>query len=189
MDPAAIKTVHNTGGADKVDTESRYVPPTVVAECPINSPLMQEEIFGPVLIVNTVKSIEDAIKYVKQVPGTPLALYVFSSQSSNIEKCFSEIQSGGGMANDLMLQAVAPNAPLGGVGSSGHGGYHGKHSFECFSQKRTVIHKHLNYNNNVCDPWLRYPPFDKDGLKQRLLRGLARNLPTLPSCFGGTYKS
>ncbi|KAJ1493867.1 Aldehyde/histidinol dehydrogenase [Baffinella frigidus] len=104
----------------QVDLEDRYVAPTIISEPILECSLMKEEIFAPVLCVFSVKSIDDAIAKHHAISGeTPLSLYVFSSRSSVIEKCLSEIRSGGAVINDCLMGETQTDMPFGGVGSSG----------------------------------------------------------------------
>jgi aldehyde dehydrogenase (NAD+) len=84
----------------------------------------------------------------------PLALYVFSSNQSNIDKVVRETSSGGVCVNDVILHLGVPELPFGGVGASGMGGYHGEASFHTFSHKKSVMRRHLWLDNP-----LRYPPY------------------------------
>eukprot|EP00286_Rhodomonas_abbreviata_P025483 CAMPEP_0181299624 /NCGR_PEP_ID=MMETSP1101-20121128/6448_1 /TAXON_ID=46948 /ORGANISM="Rhodomonas abbreviata, Strain Caron Lab Isolate" /LENGTH=500 /DNA_ID=CAMNT_0023404791 /DNA_START=20 /DNA_END=1522 /DNA_ORIENTATION=+ len=164
----------------EVVPEDRYVAPTILSETPKTSAIMQEEIFGPICSVITVDTIDEAIAYVNEMSDKPLAFYVFSSRSAVIEKCFSKVQSGGAISNDVLMAPVVPNMPFGGLGSSGDGFYQGRYSFETFSHKRSVVRKHMSFDNPACDPVVRYPPFVSSPLKQKVFRFLADNLPLFP---------
>lgn len=130
---------------------------------------------------------DEAIAYADSVTRDPLALYVFSSRKSEVEKIISAIPSGGAVVNDCMVQQGLPHLPFGGRGDSGLGSYHGRFSFDAFSQKRTVLYKHGNQNHPLVDFWIRYPP--DDGNKARLLNWLARILPFLPGRLAGLFKA
>ena len=123
------------GGAEAAD---RYIAPTVLQDVPPDSDLMKEEIFGPVLPVLPVDSIEEAIEFVNQ-RDRPLALYLFTRRQKVEDEVLSRTSSGGVCVNGTMLQAASPEMPFGGTGASGHGAYHGRHSFETFSHRKAVF--------------------------------------------------
>jgi aldehyde dehydrogenase (NAD+) len=122
------------------DTEGIRLEPTLVVDPPASAKILSEEIFGPVLPVVTVKSLDEAITYVKR--GTkPLAAYLFSSSSEEESKVLDEITAGGILMNGVMQHLGVPELPFGGVGTSGMGSYHGRYSFETFSHKKAVLRK------------------------------------------------
>lgn len=123
------------------DAQDRYfVAPTVVVDPDLSSPLMQEEIFGPILPVLTVTDAETAARFVREREH-PLALYVFSSDEQ-VRRTFEQRTTSGGMAIGAPLLHVAtPDLPFGGVGASGMGAYHGQASIEEFSHHRSVLSK------------------------------------------------
>ncbi|MEZ6189226.1 MAG: aldehyde dehydrogenase family protein [Planctomycetota bacterium] len=145
----------DTGGQH--DAATRYLAPTILRDVDPSSPVMQEEIFGPILPVLRVQSLDEAIAFVTDRPR-PLGLYVFSKRKATIQRTLDEISAGGVSVNDTMAHFTVPELPFGGVGQSGIGAYHGKHSFECFSHRKAVIQK-----ATFVDPALRYPPYS--GLK------------------------
>ncbi|PIE97275.1 MAG: hypothetical protein CR988_08410 [Treponema sp.] len=101
---------------------------------------MQEEIFGPVLPVLTYSNIEESIAFIKQRPK-PLALYLFTNDSSLKKRITSELSYGGGCINDTIIHLASHAVPFGGVGNSGMGNYHGKYGFDTFSHKKSVLSK------------------------------------------------
>jgi len=128
------------GGADLADVSARYVPPTVILNPKRGSPIMQEEIFGPVLPIVSYKNLDEAIDFVNS-KETPLALYVYSQSSQNIEKVLSGASSGGACVNSSMEQLIGADMPFGGKGASGMGCYHGKFGFDEFSHNRGLLRK------------------------------------------------
>ena len=96
------------------DPDDRYVAPTILADTPRSSKLMEHEIFGPVISVVTVASVDEAITYTHSITRDPLALYVFSSRKSEVERIISAIPSGGAVINDCMVQQGLPHLPFGG---------------------------------------------------------------------------
>ena len=119
------------------DDSERYIEPTILDNVNQTSPVMQQEIFGPILPINTYNNIDDAISFINSRPK-PLALYFFGKQDI-ANKILKETSSGGACINDTIMHIVNHNIPFGGVGNSGMGKYHGKLSFEAFSNSRSVI--------------------------------------------------
>ncbi len=138
----------------EADESERYIAPTLVDKINWSNPLMQEEIFGPVLPVLTFRDLDDVIREIKAQPK-PLALYYFSSSKTKQQKIMREISFGGGCINDTLLQFSNSELPVGGVGSSGVGQYHGEESFYTFSHKKSIVNK-----STRIDVPLRYPPYE-----------------------------
>lgn len=129
-----------TGGPAEVDADARHVPLTLLKDVKPDSPIMFEEIFGPVLPVIPVKDMKEGIKMVKD-REKPLALYVFSQDRTFQETVLHECTSGGASVNTALEQLANKEAPFGGVGASGMGAYHGKKGFDEFSHHRTILYK------------------------------------------------
>uniref|UniRef100_A0A2I3TCQ3 Aldehyde dehydrogenase, dimeric NADP-preferring n=1 Tax=Pan troglodytes TaxID=9598 RepID=A0A2I3TCQ3_PANTR len=113
-----------------------------------------KEIFGPVLPIVCVRSLEEAIQFINQ-REKPLALYMFSSNDKVIKKMIAETSSGGVAANDVIVHITLHSLPFGGVGNSGMGSYHGKKSFETFSHRRSCLVRPLMNDEGLK---VRYPP-------------------------------
>lgn len=128
------------GGADDVDSEARHVPFTILRNVNRDAPILFEEIFGPILPIIPVNSMQEAVEFVKSREH-PLALYIYSQDKVFTEKVLSECTSGGAGVNDSLGQLMNKEAPFGGTGSSGIGKYHGKYGFDEFSHIRTVLYK------------------------------------------------
>ncbi|XP_075051258.1 aldehyde dehydrogenase family 3 member A2 isoform X1 [Mixophyes fleayi] len=139
------------------DEATCYIAPTVLTDVQPESKVMQEEIFGPLLPILTVKNVDEAIQFINQ-REKPLALYVFSNNKKIIKKMISQTSSGGVTANDVFMHFSVAELPFGGVGNSGMGAYHGKHSFDTFSHKRACLIKSLAMEGVNK---LRYPPFSQ----------------------------
>ena len=107
----------------------------------ITSPLLTEEIFGPLLPVVKVKGLEEAISTFRQIDPSPLAVYVFGSRHA-AEEVLRRTHSGAVVNNDCFVHNMNRTLPFGGVGSSGHGVYHGRWSFETFTYPRAVLFRH-----------------------------------------------
>lgn len=142
-----------------------YIGPTIVDQIQPDAPLMQEEIFGPIMPILEYGDIDEAIAFVNQRPR-PLALYCFSESVKIQDKIFRETSSGGGCVNDTVSHVGSQTLPFGGIGESGMGAYHGKSSFDTFTHRRSVLTR-----SNLVDMPLRYPPYgDRVSLLQLLFR-------------------
>ena len=144
------------------DRATRYIAPTVLRDVAPESPVMQEEIFGPLLPVIPVDDVAEAISFVN-AHEKPLALYVFADDKHVADRIVSETSSGGVCVNATLYHVAVPKLPLGGVGESGMGAYHGKASFDVFSHAKPVLKKATRP-----DPDLAYPPYTAK--KERLMR-------------------
>jgi aldehyde dehydrogenase (NAD+) len=150
------------GQADEPD---RYIAPTLLTQVPEDAPIMQDEIFGPILPILAVPNLDDAIHFVNARPK-PLALYLFSSQDAAYEQVVSRTSSGGFVMNHAVIHLAVHGLPFGGVGESGMGAYHGEHSFDTFSHRKAVLKK-----GTALDMPLTYPPYTekKESWLRRLL--------------------
>lgn len=145
--------------------EELYMPPTIIDQVSLDDPVMQEEIFGPILPIMEYNDIDEAIALVNKLPR-PLALYCFSESKKIQNKVLRETSSGGGCINDTVSHVGSQELPFGGIGDSGMGAYHGKASFDTFSHRRGVL-----FRSNWVDLSLRYPPYgDRVSLLQLLFR-------------------
>ncbi|MBX3125220.1 MAG: aldehyde dehydrogenase family protein [Polyangiaceae bacterium] len=149
----------------KSERASRYIAPTILRDVSPDSPVMEDEIFGPILPVLRVSNVDEAIRFVN-ARAKPLALYVFTNDKDTAERVLSRTSSGGACVNDVVAHLGVPELPFGGVGPSGMGAYHGWHSFDTFSHKKSVLDKSIHL-----DAPLRYPPYGDNKLKwiKRLL--------------------
>lgn len=146
----------------------RYIAPTILAPVSPDAPVMQEEIFGPILPVLTYDRLEAAIAFVNDRPK-PLALYCFSRNKNYIQQVLTQTSAGGVCVNDILLHNLVPDLGFGGVGPSGIGRYHGKASFETFSNWKGVLQRPF-----WLDLPLRYPPYSGTLAK---FKSLVRFLP------------
>jgi aldehyde dehydrogenase (NAD+) len=145
-----------------VDIDARYVEPTVILDPGPNSKIMQEEIFGPLLPILTVESMDEAVTIVNE-REKPLALYIFAEDDATVDELIERTTSGGTCVNGVIQHLLPPELPFGGVGESGTGRYHGVAGFDTFSNLRSVLKKPTKP-----DPRLLYPPYT--GLKEKLIR-------------------
>jgi aldehyde dehydrogenase (NAD+) len=144
-----------TGG--RSDGATLRIEPTLIVDPSPTDPVMADEIFGPLLPVLTVESLDQAVRFVNSRPK-PLALYVFSSGQLGRD-LIDRIPSGGAVVNHVAMHCLVPSLPFGGVGASGMGAYHGKWGFETLSHRRAVLAKPARP-----DPRLVYPPYSQRAL-------------------------
>ena len=137
----------------KINVNECYISPTLVDQPSLNSQLMQEEIFGPILPILTYNTEED-IEHIIWNLEKPLSLYVFSNKTSFIKSTIEKYSFGGGVINDLLIHFGNHRLPFGGVGASGMGKYHGKHGFNAFSNTKPIVKR-----GNWFDPSFRYAPY------------------------------
>ncbi len=138
----------------QIDPETRKIAPTILTDVDWESPVMQEEIFGPLLPILPYRKLDEAIARIQQKPK-PLALYLFTQSKEVEERVMREVSFGGGCVNDTILHLATPYMPFGGVGESGMGGYHGQYSFDTFSHRKSVLKRWAKP-----DVPLRYAPYD-----------------------------
>ncbi|MGF1668504.1 MAG: aldehyde dehydrogenase family protein [Acidimicrobiia bacterium] len=156
-----IDKVASGGNHDHFD---RFIEPTVVVDPEHDSPLMTEEIFGPVLAVVSVDDIDDAIAFVNARPK-PLVLYVFSEDDDVTERILARTSSGGVGVNQTMYHAGVPGLPFGGVGESGHGRYRGLTGVDRLSNPKSILDRPMKP-----DLRLAYPPYGR--ISSRIMRKL-----------------
>jgi len=155
---AATKGNVAIGGGS--DASKLGIQPTVVVDPDPAEPLMTDEIFGPILPVITVQSLDEAISFVNSRPK-PLAAYLFTKTKSIRERVVKEVSAGGMVINHLLFHFVTHKMPFGGVGPSGMGAYHGKFGFEEFSHRKTVMTKPTRPDVGA----FIYPPYTEKAWK------------------------
>ncbi len=149
----------------ETNASDRYIAPTVLDQVAFDEPVMQEEIFGPILPILEYDTVDQAIAQVTQ-RTKPLALYVFSRDRAYQQHILDCTSSGGVCINDVVLHTAESRLPFGGVGSSGMGSYHGKASFDTFTHFKSVLHKFFRFDLD----W-RYAPYAKKlGFVQKLIK-------------------
>lgn len=132
-------------------SEQLTIEPTLIDNVSWENPIMQEEIFGPLLPVITFNNLEEAISVLKGMEK-PLALYYFGENMKAQNRVLNSLSFGGGCINDTLYHLANPNLPFGGVGNSGIGSYHGKDSFETFSHNKSILKQTTKFDNPF-----RYP--------------------------------
>ena len=144
------------------ETDGLRMAPTIVDGVTRESPIMQEEIFGPILPVLTFEQLDEAIDFVR-AGEKPLALYLFTTDGAAQRRVLGSLSFGGGCVNDTIIHLATTHMGFGGVGHSGMGSYHGKRSFETFSHMRSIVKK-----ANWLDLPMRYHPYR--AWKDRIIR-------------------
>lgn len=152
----------NIAVGGKTDAEDRYIEPTILKDVEPSDPVMQEEIFGPILPIVNINSTNDAINFINQ-REKPLALYIFSEDKSKIDTILETTTSGGVCVNDTLMHLTVPSLPFGGVGPSGMGAYHGKYTFDTFVHKKSTLVKNLSKFGERLQS-SRYPPYNEKKL-------------------------
>src|SRR5882757_2196422 len=141
------------------DASSLRIQPTVVVNPDRDGSLMKNEIFGPILPILTVKSLDEAIGFVNARPK-PLSAYLFTKSRATRERVIKEVPAGGMLVNHLAFQVSTAKLPFGGVGPSGMGAYHGKWGFDEFSHRKSVLTKPTRPDLSK----ILYPPYTERAL-------------------------
>lgn len=164
------------GGSKECDVKAGYVAPTFVLNPPLDSRLMREEIFSPILPVVVVESREEAIEVINSRPGIPLGLYAFTNSDAVFQEITERCRAGGAIRNDCLVQFSGPHLPFGGLGTSGVGSYRGDKSFEVFSHMMPTMYRvalpGTDLNLVRCQP---YPAW-----KRFVLGKVVPRLPDVP---------
>lgn len=142
------------------DASKLRIQPTVVVDPDPDGPLMSNEIFGPILPIITVESLDEAIRFVNSRPK-PLSAYLFTKSRKIRERVIKEVPAGGMLINHLAFQVSTTKLPFGGVGASGVGAYHGRWGFEEFSHRKSVLTKPTRPDMSV----FTYPPYTERAFK------------------------
>lgn len=137
----------------EIDENDSYIAPTLIDEPDLDTAVMLEEIFGPILPILTFNTQKDIDRIIWSL-DKPLSLYVFSKNKTFIKETINKFSFGGGVVNDLLIHFGNHRLPFGGVGSSGLGQYHGKYGFDTFSNTKPIVKR-----GNWIDPPVRYAPY------------------------------
>jgi acyl-CoA reductase-like NAD-dependent aldehyde dehydrogenase len=152
------------GGA--TDADDLYIAPTVLVDVSLDSPIMQDEVFGPILPILEIDSVDKVVDWVNEHPE-PLGLYVFAEDEDVVEEILERTSSGDACVNDCSVHPLIPELPFGGVGNSGMGKYHGKWGFEAFTNARGVL-----YHSPHVDPGVKYPPYSEHTRERKIVEKL-----------------
>ena len=139
--------------------EDLYIEPAIVIDPKLSSPLMQDEIFGPIMPVIGYDSLDEAFAIIGS-QTRPLVIHAFTSDSQTADRIERETLSGAFMVNDAIVNHRVPDLPFGGVGASGMGAYHGRAGFETFSHRKAVLRRPTMFDLAV-----RYPPYTPSRLR------------------------
>lgn len=150
----------------QTDADALYIAPTVLVDVAVDSPIMKEEIFGPILPVLEIGSVDAVVQWVNSRPS-PLGVYIFAEDRDVVDRILSSTRSGDAEVNDCAIHPLFPELPFGGVGNSGMGKYHGRWGFEAFTNARGVLH-----HSSAVDPGVRYPPYARHALERVVVNQL-----------------
>ena len=160
IDLLASGTIYLGGQHDRAD---RFIAPTVLTNVSPNSPVMREEIFGPILPILEVGNVKEVIDFVNARPS-PLGLYLFAEDRFVTEQILASTTSGDAAVNDCAVQPIIHDLPFGGVGDSGMGKYHGEWGFRAYTNSRGVL-----YHSTRIDLGVRYPPYDRNKMLRAIV--------------------
>lgn len=148
------------------DEQQLKIAPTIFLDVPLDSAIMKEEIFGPLLPIITVDKIHESFALINSMTK-PLAAYIFTKDSKLQDQFDKSISAGGMLVNDTSIHLANPYLPFGGVGESGMGAYHGKFSFDAFSHRKAVLIRGFGGEAKA-----RYPPYTP--AKTKILKGVLK---------------
>jgi aldehyde dehydrogenase (NAD+) len=149
----------------RTNKEQLFIEPTLMDDVKMDAPLMQDEIFGPILPIHTFTNMQEALAVIEQ-HSNPLSFYIYTSSKEKEQAWIDAVPFGGGCVNNSSWHLTNHNLPFGGRGFSGSGKYHGKYSFDTFSHQKAVMKTPTWF-----DPSVKYPPFKgKLGLFKMVIR-------------------
>ena len=149
----------------ETDRNDLYIAPTILERVDWNSPIMEDEIFGPIMPIMAYEELPRVISQIRKLPK-PLAGYLFSENEKAIDYFLKELPFGGGCINDVIVHVGNSYLPFGGVGPSGVGAYHGKASYECFTHAKSIVHRSTSLANG-----LLFPPYNnKVNLVRKIMK-------------------
>ena len=163
---ASFITPENLLHGGDVDVPNRLITPTLLHNIKNSDPVMQDEIFGPILPILTFDSIDQVYKDLGE-REKPLSAYIYTKSRKTANSFIQNVSFGGGGINESLLHLANNNLPFGGVGASGTGSYHGKFGFDCFTHYKGVLKR-----GPLLESPFKYKPFS--GWKQRFLRLISR---------------
>ncbi|XP_049293046.1 aldehyde dehydrogenase family 3 member B1 isoform X4 [Anopheles funestus] len=152
----------NVAIGGETDLQDRYISPTILIDVKSTDPVMQDEIFGPILPILNVDNAYDAIKFINS-RDKPLCMYLFTESIKDRDTIIANTSSGGVCVNDALTHFAVEALPFGGVGPSGMGSYHGKYSFDTFVHKKSCLTKDFNPIGEKLAA-SRYPPYSEGKL-------------------------
>jgi len=162
----------------EMDSDDLYIAPTILTDVSEDEPVMQEEIFGPILPIITVNTVKEAVDFINK-REKPLTLYVFSNDKATQEVFKTQTSSGSMVVNDAVVHLSVETLPFGGVGGSGMGAYHGKYTFTTFSHQKAVLVRDFSSIGEYLGE-TRYPPYQDWKIKRM---GLLLKNRKIPECL------
>lgn len=147
----------------QTNEKEKFIGLTILTNVKATDPVMQEEIFGPILPIISVTNVYEAVKHIK-AHERPLAMYIFSNIKKEVSILLENISCGGICVNDTIMHITVETLPFGGIGSSGMGQYHGKYSFDTFTHKKSCLYKNLGSLGETLGS-ARYPPYTPGKLR------------------------
>ena len=152
----------------ETDPDKLKIAPTFLSVPSPKHPIMEEEIFGPLLPIIPYEDLDEVIAQIRERPA-PLAFYLFTRDSRVENRVMRAFPFGGGCVNDTVLHVAGENMPFGGVGESGMGAYHGKAGFDTFTHQKSILR-----SSSVLDIGLRYPPYGKSARRERVFKWICK---------------
>ncbi|KAF2892522.1 hypothetical protein ILUMI_13650 [Ignelater luminosus] len=165
-----LKDKRNIVIGGKSDAASRFIEPTILVDVNPNDPIMQEEVFGPILPIVTIENPYEAINFIN-AREKPLVIYVFTKKKATKDLFASNTSSGGLSINETLFHFSVDTLPFGGVGFSGMGAYHGKNSFDTFVHKKGTFDRDFATVTEKSTSF-RYPPYSE--IKTSFINGVMR---------------
>lgn len=164
-------------GGKRID-DQRFMDLHVLTNVSVDDVVMKEEIFGPILPIVNVESVNEAISVIKD-GAKPLSMYIFSEKKDKVKQLIEGTSSGSVCVNDVVVQLSVDTLPFGGVGDSGYGNYHGRYTYDTFSHKKSVLVRNFNFLGEKLGEF-RYPPYTPSTIKTARLLMSVTELPTIP---------
>jgi len=164
-----------TGG--KTDADDLWIDPTILVDVKPTDPVMQEEIFGPILPIIEIADVKEAVDFINK-REKPLSLYIYSSNEKVVQCLHGNTSSGSVCVNDCLMQFSVEELPFGGVGNSGIGAYHGKYSFDTFTHRKSCLIRSLDKLGEALGKD-RYPPYSETKLRRLIFLLEKRPLPSM----------
>ena len=171
-----------SGGSKFCNVDQKYICPTLIVDPAKSARVLREEVFGPVMAIVPFSTREEGVNFVKQLPGEPLCLYVFTPHEKVFRTYSEQCIAAGALWNDVIVQGASHKLPFGGIGSSGHGNYYGRYSFDSFTHAYPVMYRPLRFVPHVIEA-LRPHPYA--GYKGKVLEKYAFSIPDIPVLHTG----
>lgn len=169
-------TKGNIAMSGKTLEDEKFIDLHVITNVTAEDPALQEEIFGPILPIVNVESVNEAVDFINS-KSKPLSLYIFSQKKAKQTEIIENTSAGSVCVNDVVIQLSVDTLPFGGVGDSGYGAYHGKHSYDAFCHKKSVLIRDFSALGEKIGSF-RYPPYTEANVKTSRRLMAITSLPT-----------